>query len=121
VYQKLLQYIREDLALEILGHTGAAISIGGKLGSEDSALKVREDIVELDCAVCAGFFNELIKKIVTLNFAQSARLKFVFLPKEDEQKDLVDRDKKIYEMGINISPQYFSQKYGIPLEFLSQR
>jgi len=121
VYKGLLSYIREDIALEVLGHTGAAISTAGKLGNENSAMSVREDMVDLDCSVIEAFFNELIDRIITLNFGKSAPVRFVFLPKEDFQKDLADRDKKVYEMGIDIAPEYFAQKYGIPLEFLSQR
>lgn len=121
VYEKLLKYIREDITLEVLGHTGAAISTAGKLGNENSALVVREDIADLDCGVVASFFNQLIERIVNLNFGVKTYPKFIFLPKEDYQKELSNRDKKIYDMGIDIAPQYFAQNYGIPIEFLTKK
>jgi len=117
VYKDLLNYCREDISMAILGHTGAAVSTAGKLGGDNTAMSVRDDIALSDSAVIEDFVSNLISKIIELNFADGIGVSFEFY-KESANKELAERDKILAACGAKFNKNYFSKTYSISEDFL---
>jgi phage gp29-like protein len=117
IYRDLLQYCREDITLAVLGHTGAAVSTAGKLGGETGAMEVRSDIALSDARIVQEFINTLLSFAVEINFGRAKAAKFEFYARKTG-RDIAQRDRLLYGCGVRLTPQYFSDTYGINIDYI---
>lgn len=110
-------YDRMDAAISkvVLGHTGSSDATAGRLGGEENARDVRQDLVKSDAdLVCESFSNGPAKWLTEWNFpgAEPPRV----YRQIDEGEDLVKRsevDKNLHEMGYEpVSVGQINETYG---------
>ena len=113
IFERMLQYCKDDISMAFLGHTKASQSVPGELGNKKAQLDVREDIVLSDKRIVEGFFNELIKIIFKLNFDSSIELPTFILYEEQDEIDinLANRDMILKNMGVNFTKDYIKRAY----------
>lgn len=123
LYQGQIDDCNADIVTAILGHQGAQASTPGKLGQEQMATEVREDIVWADKNLCVKEMNVLIKDLVRINFGETAKAPlFAFYEKEDVDATLADRDKKLAEIGdIEFTDEYYIEKHGLKKEHFRRK
>lgn len=115
LYEKLLRFCCDEASIAILGHTGTTQGTPGRLGDEHSAQEVRKDIVDADATIAERAWNQLVHWIVDINFGpQSEYPRFQFYQEEDVDKDLAERDKTLYEIGVRFKEPYFVEAYNLP-------
>ena len=112
-YEKFAQYHDAQISKVILGHSGAADSTPGRLGNDNTALEVRSDIVDDDCAMIEESFNTLIKWIHELNPSLGVqRPRFSMYEESDVDKGRADRDQMLLNTGkIRLSKKYYVKNY----------
>lgn len=129
LFKDFAQACRESISKLILGHASALDSTPGKLGGEDNVALVREDIQQGDKRLIEGVMNALIRHLCLVNKiadapeAGSRRYpstqdaygsdipKFIWVPEAEDEKALIERDKKLWDMGVRFSPEYIQKAY----------
>ena len=102
----------------VLGHTGSTDSTPGKLGSDNNAEFVRQDIRAADAKSLANAIRwQLIKPLVDFNFGPQEKypdFKFKIEPPKDLKTE-AEKDKiVIVDMGLPVDKKYLYGKYNIP-------
>jgi len=118
LHLKLLEFMKSEMSVTVLGHTGSSQSTPGKLGNEDMAKDVREDIVQSDAisAVDYPVSDQLIKPLVIFRFGQRRVYPYykTSIPKTEDLLREVQIDQKLVEMGVPLSVEYAYDKYKRP-------
>lgn len=113
IYNSLIKYLKDEISIAVLGHTGSSQSTPGQLGNENEAIEVRNDIIASDKILIENAMNEIIKTIYDLNFgATNDYPKFILFEEEDVDKSLAERDKILYDMGVRPKKEYYIKEYG---------
>ncbi len=113
LYDKLITACKGEISVALLGHSGGAISTPGKLGGEDQAVGVRQDIVDGDKKIPEEGFNTLISWIAEYNFSERVELpKFCLYAEEDVDLDQATRDETLSRAGVTLSATYYQREYG---------
>lgn len=115
LYERLVRFCNENISIAILGHSGSSQSTPGRLGSESSAIDVRQDIVNSDRRLVEQTWSQLARWIVTVNFGDQVpapRIKFT--GKENTQQKTAGRDKNLHAMGVRFKPDYITKAYSVP-------
>jgi phage gp29-like protein len=114
LYAKLIQACKDDISTAQLGHTGSSQSTPGKLGSEDQAGEVRDNIVGDDKKIVEREFNVLNRWILEMNYAEqiAAVPEFILYEEEDVDLDQATRDKTLADAGVVLSADYYQRAYG---------
>jgi len=117
MFEKLAEYIDKAMTKAVLGHTGAAESTSGKLGGENMAEEVRDDIVRADAtALSSTLKRDVLSPLVAFNFGPDVpvpKVNFNFGDEED-LKELAETLKTIGEMGVSLPVAWVREKFGIP-------
>jgi phage gp29-like protein len=113
IFERLIQYCKDDISMAFLGHTKAGQSVPGELGNKTQQLDVRSDIIMSDKRIVEEFFNELIKIVFSLNFDSSTEIpRFVLYEENNEiDLDLANRDKTLKELGLSFTKDYIKRAY----------
>lgn len=128
LFKDFAQACRESISKLILGHASALDSTPGKLGGEDNVALVREDIQQGDKRLIAGVMNALIRHLCLVNTKAGGRRypsaqdvhgsdiptdipEFVWVPEAEDEKALIERDKKLWDMGVRFTPEYIQKAY----------
>jgi len=114
LFLAFISLANSEITKAILSHTGATDSTPGKLGNDNSAQTVREDIIEQDKRVVEKTINKIIKTIVDINFTGvNLYPKFSLFQKETLGKDRADRDSVILSSGnVRLKKIYYVRNYG---------
>jgi phage gp29-like protein len=98
----------------ITGHTGNTDSTPGKLGNDDNAENVFTARVNSDAKYIASKHNEIIRKIITLNFGANvpAPQYKLYTEKSKDVLALADMHNKIYALGYDISENRLRLDFG---------
>ena len=113
IYDRLLENCKKENAETILGHSGSAISTAGKLGNDTSAMKVREEIIDMDSKLVEGVFNKLIKWICEINFGTKDIPYFQFNKEDSAQLDLASQTVQLSQAGVKYTKEYFIRKFNL--------
>jgi len=117
IYNGLIAVCNSEISKAEVGHSGAADSTPGKLGQEDTALQVRQDLIDQDKQLAEEVANQLIDWIVGINFGENAeRPMFSMWEEEDVDKALAERDEILTRTGIKFTKVYFQKNYGLEEE-----
>ncbi len=126
LYDKLISACKNEISIALLGHTGSSQSTPGKLGGEDQAGDVRDDIIGDDKRIVEDTFNQLIKWISFYNFSERTELpEFILYEEEDVDKTLSERDEKLTtaldKSNLRLSKKYYQKGYALDDEDLEEK
>jgi phage gp29-like protein len=118
VYGDLARWCNEEATKVVLGHTGTNQSTPGKLGGEDNAKDVKDELVQADAlALDECITDEIIIPFVIFNHGEQEEYPY-YSTDTSESPDLLDEadlDKKLQDMGYPVTKKYVKEKYGRPL------
>ena len=110
-YKELIEYIDDQIRQLILGGNLTSNVKGGSQAAATVHNDIREDLAKAD----ENIVNKVIKTVINyfkelnhINDDIAGTLK----DKDDPNKEFVDRDKVIYEMGYQPTQEYIESKYG---------
>ncbi len=114
IFEKFQVHWDKQMSKAIIGHGSAADSTPGKLGGEDNAETVRQDLIDEDKRLVESTLNQLLRWITEINFGQGSEApKFVLYEEEDVDQAQADRDVKLTGTGqIRFTAQYWQKTYG---------
>lgn len=123
LYRGLIEWANEEIVTALLGHQGTVSSTPGKLGQDETAWKVREEIVWADKNLAVREMQVLIRDLMDLNFGEgTAAPEFAFYEKEEVDKTLADRDAILAEkLRVDFTPEYLQEKHGLLPEHFTLR
>jgi phage gp29-like protein len=112
-YERFAQYHDSEISTAILGHSAGATATPGRLGGDDLAIKVREDIIDNDAAMVADTMNTLIRYIHELNpTLGEKRPEFILYDPKDIDKARAERDSMLLNTGkVRLTKKYFVDNY----------
>jgi len=115
--KEFAEYLDKEITILVLGHAGLSEGTPGKLGNEQAASDLRQDLLAADAMQLEETLNDqLLLPISIYNFGEDVappRLQFSVDPPIDLQRE-ADRDIKILGTGIATSERAFREKYNIP-------
>ncbi|QWR76295.1 DUF935 domain-containing protein [Candidatus Magnetomonas plexicatena] len=117
-FNDFISFCDKSMTKAILGHTAAVESMQGKLGSEQEAQNVRQDLLESDAVALAKTIKTyIITPWVKFNFGPNIgipKFRFNFEDKDDLEKT-ANTYKTLVSMGFTeISTNHIYEKFGIP-------
>ena len=112
-YERFAKYHDGQISTVILGHSSGADSTPGRLGGEDTAMQVREDIINNDTNMVKSTFDTLIRHIYELNPTLGPNRPCFSLYKEtDVDKDRAERDSQLLNTGkVKLTKKYYVKRY----------
>lgn len=112
-YERFAAYHDGEISTAILGHSAGATSTPGRLGGEDLAAQVREDIIDNDVSMVEGTLNKLIGWMHELNPSLGAeRPAFMLYDPKDIDKPRAERDSMLLNTGkVRFTKKYYIEKY----------
>ena len=113
-YTSLYDRMDRAIAKVILGHTGSSESAPGRLGGEDMAGDVRDDITKSDADVVCESFNQSVAKWLTeWNFPNAAPPRvWRKMEQPEDLNKLAERDERVSRLGYRPSLRYVQEHYG---------
>ena len=113
-YTSLYDRMDRAIAKVILGHTGSSESAPGRLGGEDMAGDVRDDIIKADADVVCESFNQSVAKWLTeWNFPGAAPPRvWRKMEQPEDLNKLAERDERVARLGYRPSLRYIQDNYG---------
>lgn len=114
-YTALYDRMNAAISKVYLGHTGSTDATPGRLGGEDNAGEVREDLIKADADLICGSFNRTVARWLTFyNDGDSVAPPRVWRKTEppEDLKASADKDKTLFDMGYKPTLKYITDKYG---------
>lgn len=119
IFGDLKDWVNSEYATLILGHTGTSESTPGKLGSEDAAKEVKQELVEADAKVIdEAITDDIIVPWLLFNHGEIPEEEIPYYktnvePPEDlnAKANLV---KTVQQMGYPVGKKYINETFGIP-------
>ncbi len=118
-FEKFVDFCDRAMSKAVLGHTGSAEGTPGKLGSEDQAKEIRQDLIEADAkALMKTVKFQLLAPWVAFNFGPDKGVPAFKLHFEGEED--LERTAKVYativkDMGFErIGVRHIHERFGIP-------
>lgn len=112
-YTELHDRMNAAISKVILGHTGTTDATAGRLGSEDIAKAIREDLIAADSdLICSSMNCSVIRWLIGWNFPTAALPKVwrdVKLP--EDLKTRAERDKILGDLGFKPTLKYVTETY----------
>jgi len=114
-FRLLIKQSVDEISKVILGHTGAAETTSGRLGNEDTALEVRDDLTQQDQRLVEDVFNRVIKWVAAVNF--NPEIYPVFQLYEEDDVELISKQaevaKTLKETGITFTKKYYETHFNL--------
>jgi phage gp29-like protein len=118
VYSEFKDWCNNEMSELVLGHTGSTQSTPGKLGGEDNAKEVKQELVEADAeAADEAITDDIIVPFVLLNFGEQEEYPYYktdVSPNLDLSKE-ADVGIKIQQMGGKFKAKTIKERFGWPL------
>jgi len=114
-YTALFDRMNAAISKVYLGHTGSTDSTAGKLGGEDNAGEVRDDLIKADADLVCGSFNRTVATWLTwYNDGEGVKPPRVWRKTEppEDLKAAAETDKLIFDMGFRPTLKHLTDKYG---------
>ncbi len=116
-FERLANYLDNQISKGILGQTASSSGTPGKLGNEELQAEVRDDIRDDDAEQLEETINrDLVRPFIDLNFgpqAQYPEIQLRAIPPEDV-KALVDAVEKLVPLGLRVEQSVMCDKLGLP-------
>lgn len=119
LFKDYLNYLDEEIAIRVLGQTLTS-SVGNK-GSYAAAKihdAVRADILESDLMLCERKINELIRRIIDLNYTDKnyPEFKFIFEENLERKKILSEIILNLKTAGYEVDTEIITTDIGLPVK-----
>ena len=113
-YTELYDRMDRAIAKVTLGHTGSSESAPGRLGGEDMAGDVRNDITKADADVLCESFNAGVARWLTeWNYPGAAAPRvWRKMEQPEDLNSLSERDERVSRLGYKPTLQYIQDHYG---------
>lgn len=114
-YTALYDRMNAAISKVMLGHTGSTDATPGRLGGEDNAGEVRDDLIKADADLVCGSFNRGPARWLTYyNDGPDVAPPKVWRKTEppEDLKAAADKDKILFDMGFRPTLKYVTEKYG---------
>lgn len=114
-YTALYDRMNAAISKVYLGHTGSTDATPGRLGGEDNAGEVREDLIKADADLVCGSFNRTVARWITFyNDGPDVAPPKVWRKVEppEDLKAAADKDKILFDMGFRPTIKYIMEMYG---------
>lgn len=113
-YTELYDRMDQAIAKVVLGHTGSSESTAGRLGGEDMAGDVRDDITKADADVLCESFNQGPARWLTEWNYPGARPPRVWrkMEKPEDLNRIAERDERVSRLGYRPTLSYIHETYG---------
>lgn len=120
-YAQLVRWADTEISKAILGETlTTELPTQGSLAAAQVHNDVRQDLALDDAAMVESRMNEFLRWICELNFpGETAIPRFEIILPEDLNEARVERDKKLSDMGLRFTAEYFSDVYGIDAKYIA--
>lgn len=116
-FERLANYLDNQVSKGILGQTASSSGTPGKLGNEDLQAEVRDDIRDDDAEALEDTLNrDLVRPYIDLNFGpqqQYPEIQIRAIPPEDV-KALVDAVVQLVPLGLRVEQSVMCDKLGLP-------
>ncbi|KJR41903.1 protein of unknown function DUF935 [Candidatus Magnetoovum chiemensis] len=117
-FRDLIEFCDKSMSKVVLGHTGSSESTPGKLGSEDQAKEVRQDLLELDARSLMRVIKfQILQPWVIFNYGADKGIpKFILHYEAAEDLEKTSRIyKTLVEAGFDgIPKKHVHEQFGIP-------
>lgn len=117
LYQALITEANTAISTVIMGHAGGGQSTSGKLGGEQLAQDVRDDLRDGDKKLVCQTMNQIIRWVVELNWGAAVAPTFSLWEEEDVDKDQAERDDKLTSSmdrsGLKLTSSYYQRTYNL--------
>lgn len=116
-YDALCARMDASIAKVIIGHTGSSDATPGRLGGEDNAMAVRDDIVKADSdLICESLNKTVITWLTEWNFGPDVAPPTVYreLRSAADINTSADGLGKLVDMGMRIKKKWAHEKFMIP-------
>jgi SPP1 gp7 family putative phage head morphogenesis protein len=111
-FEQFINDCKSENAIIFLGHEASTQSTPGKLGNDQNALSASERLIQGDKRLVQDTINDLIKTVCKLNFPNAIDIPyFIFFEEENLNLDKATRDKLLYDMGFDFTPEYMEKAY----------
>jgi phage gp29-like protein len=118
VYSEMKDAFNGEMTEVVLGHTGTTTGTPGKLGQEDMAKEVKQELIEADTQVSdESITDQIIKTYVDLNYGPQEEYPY-YQTDLSQALDLGEEakiDLQLQQMGYPLTKKYVKEKYGRPL------
>jgi phage gp29-like protein len=113
-YTALVDRMNAAISKVYLGHTGSTDATPGKLGGEDNAGDVREDLVKADADLVCGSFSLSVARWLTFYNQGDVAAPKVWRKVEppEDLKVRADTDKVVFDMGFKPTLKHVQDVYG---------
>ena len=116
-FERLAQYLDNQVTKGILGQTATTQGTPGKLGNEDSQQEVRHDIRDDDAEQLEdALMRDLVRPYIDLNFGPQENYPQVQL-RAEEQEDMTALAgvlEKLVPLGLEVEQSVIRDKLGLP-------
>jgi len=124
LFRDIIAEANTAITTVMLGHAGAGQSTSGKLGGEDAARDVRNDLKAADKKLVCTTMNQLIRWIFELNWGTGELPEFSLWEEEDVDLPQAQRDEKLtaalLTSGLKLSRAYFLRTYNLEEDDLEE-
>lgn len=110
-YERFLQFCKGEINIALLGQNQTTEQETNRASAE-AGLEVVKDIRNDDAAMLEETLSRLLQWICHYNFDVELLPKFEFYEQEEINTDQVERDEKLYGLGVRFSKQYLERVYG---------
>lgn len=117
LYVGLINFCNAEISKALLSHTASTEATPGKLGTDATALMVREDVIARDMRMVERAINELIEYICEKNFTSNVRPWFTYIEEESFNTERANRDKIVVEIAaqggqtLTFTDTYYKRHY----------
>ena len=122
-YESLVRWADREMSKAYLGETLTTeqTDSGGTRALGEVHNEVRLETIDDDLTMIESTFNTLIKWIWELNWPQDAEIPWLqFARPKDMQSGELDRDKKLYDLGVRFSEKHFIDLYGVSPDHIAE-
>jgi phage gp29-like protein len=118
IHSELAAFCNDENSIAVLGHTGGAQSTPGKLGGEDAAMEVREDLVESDTLSLDYILtDQVVVPLINFKFGPQKSYPYhkTIMPKPVNRKEEAEvLAIAVNDVGMAIPKKHAYDKLGIP-------
>jgi phage gp29-like protein len=118
VYGDLKDWTNSEMSEVVLGHTGSTTGTPGKLGQEDMAKEVKQELVEADAQVVdEAVSDDIIRTYVDYTVGPQEEYPY-YQTDLSQSLDLLKEaqtDEILQRMGWDPTKDYIKEKYGRPI------
>ncbi len=114
MFESLVKYFDNDIAITTLGGNLTTSVGGGSLAAAQVHNEVRKDIRDEDSRLVTETVNDLISWVMELNFGEVEEIPFFTLNADEEVSiERSTRDENLHKVGVRFNKRYFERRYNL--------